>query len=252
MAILGVSMYFLSMVRLDGYLVAPRRNQFSLSFDTYDSWCLLLPRSGSFDFEVGDAQGTARFGDIVVCPPGGTLWRRMRTPTAFFHARFSTDLEPPTGRTRLRDLDRVRSDFALLETAQSHTDLVAVHVVTDLILMMLRSRRDAPEDQLVRKATTFLLDNFTAPDLSLGDLAAALGISAAQLPRRFRASRGVTPVAYLRNIRLQKARELLTETDDTLQAIAEQSGYRSAFYLSRVFTNHTGQPPSAYRRASRV
>jgi AraC-like DNA-binding protein len=245
-------MYFLSMVRLDGYLVAPRRNQFSLSFDTYDNWCLLLPRSGSFDFEVGDAHGTARFGDIVVCPPGGTLWRRMRTPTAFFHARFSTDLEPPTARTRLRDLDRLRSDFALLETAQSHTDLVAAHVVTDLILMMLRSRRDAPEDQLVRKATTFLLDNFTAPDLSLGDLAAELGISAAQLSRRFRAVRGVTPVAYLRNIRLQKARELLTETDNTLQTIAEQSGYRSAFYLSRVFSNHTGQSPSSYRRASRV
>lgn len=242
-------MYFLAMVRLDGYLVAPRRPGFSLSIDTYDNWCLLLPRSGSFDFEVGDARGTARFGDIVVCPPGGTLWRRMRTPTSFFHARFTTDLEPPVGRTRIRDLDRLRSDLKLLE---SNPDLVAAHVVADLILLMLRDRSHAPEDQLVRSAATFLLDNFAAPDLSLGDLAAALGISAAQLSRRFRAARGVTPVGYLRNLRLQKARELLAETNDTLQVIAEQSGYRSAFYLSRVFTNHTGQSPSAYRRASRV
>jgi AraC-like DNA-binding protein len=45
---------------------------------------------------------------------------------------------------------------------------------------------------------------------------------------------------------------LLTATDATLQAIAEQSGYRSAFYLSRVFTNHTGQSPSAYRPSSRI
>lgn len=245
-------MYFLAMLGLDGYLLAPRRPQFSLSFDTYDKWCLLLPRSGSFDFEVGDAHGTARFGDIVACPPGGTLWRRMRTPTAFFHARFTTDLEPPIGCTHIRDLARLRSDLALLENAESHTDLVVAHVVTDLIMMMLRSRREAPEDQLVRRATTFVLDNFTSPDLSLGDLAAALGISAAQLSRRFRAARGVTPVAYLRNVRLQKARELLTETDDTLQAIAEQSGYRSAFYLSRVFSAHTGQSPSEYRRTSRV
>jgi len=242
-------MYFLAMVRLDGYLVAPRRPRFSLSIDTYDNWCLLLPRSGSFDFEVGDARGTARFGDIVVCPPGGTLWRRMRTPTAFFHARFTTDLKPPIGRTRIRDLERLRSDLKLLE---SDPDLVAAHVVADLILMMLRDRNHAPEDPLVRSATTFLLDNFAAPNLSLGDVAAALGISAAQLSRRFRAARGVTPVAYLRNVRLQKARELLAETDDTLQVIAEQSGYRSAFYLSRVFSNHTGQSPSAYRRASRV
>ena len=242
-------MYFLAMLMLDGYLLAPRRQQFSLTFDTYDNWCLLLPRSGSFTYEVGDVRGVAKFGDIVVCPPGGTLWRRMTSPTSFFHARFRTDLEPPAGCSRVQDLARLRTDLSMLE---NHSDLVASHVVTDLILMMRRARQAAPGDQVVSRATTFLLDHFTAPDLSLGELAAELGISPSQLTRRFQAVHGVTPVAYLRSVRLQKARELLTETDETLQAIAVRSGYRSAFYLSRVFTNHTGQSPSAYRQSSRV
>ena len=244
---LSTSMYFLAMLTLDGYLLAPRRAQFSLSYDTYDNWCLLLPKSGSFTYEIGDDRGVARFGDIVVCPPGGTLRRRMTSPTSFFHARFRTDLEPPAGCSRVQDLARLRTDLSLLD---SHSELVVAHVVADLILMM--QRQALPGDKVVQRATTFILDHFTSPDFSLGELAEALGISPSQLTRRFQAVHGVTPVAYLRSVRLQKARELLTESDETLQAIAEHSGYRSAFYLSRVFTNHTGQSPSAYRRSSRV
>lgn len=248
---LSISMYFFAMLTLDGYLLAPRREQFTLAVDTYDTWALLLPRSGVFAFEVtGVPPGSARFGDIVLCPPGGSLHRRMQSPAAIFHARFTTSLRPPAGRTRLHDLDRLRADLAILE--DDFTDLIATHVVTDLILMALRSHRDEPGDTVVQEATTYLHANFTAPDLSLGELAGRLGISPAQLSRRFKAAHAVTPVEYLRGIRLQKVRQLLAETDDTLQTIAEQTGYRSAFYLSRVFTNQTGQSPSGYRRSSRV
>ncbi|MEU4191766.1 helix-turn-helix domain-containing protein [Kribbella sp. NPDC026611] len=52
--------------------------------------------------------------------------------------------------------------------------------------------------------------------------------------------------------RLRKARELFVESNDTLQTIAEGCGYRSAFYLSRGFSNHAGQSPSEDRRSNRV
>jgi AraC-like DNA-binding protein len=253
MAGLRICIYIFSMTELDGYLLAPPREAFSLSRDTYSMWCLLLPRTGAFSFEIsGGPEGVARFGDIVVCPPGATLRRRMLRPTSFFHARFDTALNPPIGRTRVPDLDRLRADLGLVETAEAHASLVARHVVTDLLLMMVRARRDAPCDELIGRATTYILDHFDSPDLSLGDLAAILEISPAQLSRRFKAARGITPVAYLRNVRLRRARELLAETDDTLQSIAERCGYRNAFYLSRVFTSHSGQTPSAYRQSNRV
>jgi transcriptional regulator GlxA family with amidase domain len=140
----------------------------------------------------------------------------------------------------------------MLETADGHAELVAAHVVTDLVLMALHADREVPGDELVLQATAYLHDHFAAPDLSLGDLADLLGISPAQLTRRFKAVHGVTPVHFLRRIRLRTARALLAETDYTLQTIAEECGYRSAFYLSRVFSNHTGQSPSQYRQVTRV
>lgn len=250
MADLDVGMYFFDMLTLDGYLLAPRRKQFSLAVDTYETWSLLLPRTGAFAFEVsGVPRGVATFGDVVICPPGGVLWRRMQRPTAFFHARFRTVLEPPVGRTRLLDLDRLRADLTMLD---DHTELIATHVVTDLVLMASRAQRAAPGDELVLQATAYLHDHFDSPDLSLGDLADELGISSAQFSRRFKTTHGVTPAHYLRRIRLRRVRELLTESDATLQTIAERTGYRSAFYLSRVFSTETGRSPSQYRQTARV
>jgi AraC-like DNA-binding protein len=253
MADLCDCLYFLAMLTLDGHVLAPRRSRFALTSDTYEEWCLLLPRSGSFRYELAAGRGVARFGDVVICPPGGTLWRWMQTPTSFFHARFSTELELPAGCTRVQELDRLRADLALLETAD---DVVAAHLVTDIVLLTVRAHVDRPVDrpvdELIDRATSYLLEHFTSPELSLGELAGVLGISPAQLSRRFKAVHGVAPAAYLRRVRLQKARELLTRSDANLQTIAERCGYRSAFYFSRVFTHETGRPPSQYRAASRV
>src|SRR5512138_1288806 len=116
---------------LDGYLLTPPRSRFALDRDTYEGWCMLLPTSGAFSFEIGDVtpsanegvlRGEARFGDVVISPPGSTLWRRMRLPTSFFFARFRTALRPPIGRSRLCDSDRLRADLALLESVQPAAD----------------------------------------------------------------------------------------------------------------------------------
>lgn len=243
------NMYFLAMVTLDGYLLASSQERFNRSIDTYGNWCLLVPRTGAFAFAIsGGGQEVAGLADVVVCPPGGSLWRQMQTPTSFFHARFSTHLEPPIGRSRVQDLDRLQADLTMLETAREYADVVAAHVVTDIVLMMLH-QRDADDDELVRKATAYIQTHFASPGLSLAHLAFALGLSPAQLSRRFRAVQGVTPIAYLRSVRLRNARRLLAETNDTLQVVAERCGFRSAFYFSRVFSRHTGEAPSQYRHA---
>ena len=194
MASSGVGMYFLAVVRLDGFLLAPPRLRFDLGSDTYAMWSLLLPRTGSFDYEVtGCPGGVAEFGDIVICPPGGTLKRTMRAPTSFFHARFSTETEPPIGRTRLRDLDRLRGDLDMLHADDS--PLIAAHIVADLVLMARRARREEPTDEVIQQAMGYILENYASPNLSLGEVAAAVCISPTQLSRRFRTARGITPVA---------------------------------------------------------
>ena len=83
----------------------------------------------------------------------------------------------------------------------------------------------------------------------MASLAAAVGSSRAGLARRFTQMVGQTPVAYLTSWRLSHAADLLTTTDGTLDGIARQVGYSSAFAFSTAFKRARGVSPRSYRQA---
>jgi transcriptional regulator GlxA family with amidase domain len=58
-------------------------------------------------------------------------------------------------------------------------------------------------------------------------------------------------MAYLRNIRLRQAALLLQNTELPLAEIAPLTGHKDPFYLSRVFHQTFGSPPSDFRQAAR-
>lgn len=273
MAVRDARMHFLArraaamthpIVALDGSLFAVDRDRFSRTADAYEGWCLLAAHTGSFRVSIeGADDGRCEFGDVVIVPPHAVLHREMLTPSSFFWARFHTGLDLPAGRSRVADGARLAADLHRLRAAhlpadgRRHAlglDLVTTHLVADIILLLPAERGEAAgrEDELVERAVAHLRRHFAAPDLSLARLARHLHLSPAQLTRRFRAARAVTPIAFLRSVRLQHAQRMLIETDDTLQVIAERTGYRSAYYLSRVFRAHIGQPPSEYRHRHQV
>ena len=91
-----------------------------------------------------------------------------------------------------------------------------------------------------------------ATPLSVGDLAAYLGVSTRTLARRFADQFGTSPGAWLLSRRVAEARSLLEETDLAVEAIADRVGLSSAVNLRRRFHAQVGTTPGAYRRAFRV
>ena len=58
----------------------------------------------------------------------------------------------------------------------------------------------------------------------------------------------MTPRQYILDLRLRLARQLLSETRESIGAIAEQCGFSSVYHFSRAFHQSTGRTPSEYRR----
>ncbi len=88
-------------------------------------------------------------------------------------------------------------------------------------------------------------------DISLDELAAEVRLSPFHFARMFRQSLGVPPRVYFTRLRLEKARELLEQTDLPITQIALEVGYSSNQVLARVFLKHMRMSPSSYRRAVR-
>ena len=103
----------------------------------------------------------------------------------------------------------------------------------------------------LRQARELLDDRFAEP-LSLGEVAAAVGVHpvhlAACFRRHFRASVG----EYLRQRRVEAAARLLTATDTPLAEVALAVGFADQSHFTRTFRRHTGRTPSRYRRDGRV
>lgn len=79
-------------------------------------------------------------------------------------------------------------------------------------------------------------------------LARRVGLSTEALARTFKRSQGETIGQFIVKVRVRRAADLLAQTDTSIDAVAEKTGFPNRFYLSRVFKKITGQSPAEFRQ----
>jgi two-component system response regulator YesN len=101
--------------------------------------------------------------------------------------------------------------------------------------------------EVVRKVETFLNDNYQSP-ITIHDIARMVNFHPGYVSKIFKSVVGVSPMEYLTNQRINKAKELMrTSPELTLKEIADMVGYSNPFYFSRIFKLVTGMSPSEYK-----
>ena len=109
-----------------------------------------------------------------------------------------------------------------------------------------RGRGPAPA---VLTARDYLHDQRDGP-VTLAELAAVTGLSRFHLNRAFRAAFGIPPHAYLLQLRVARARQLIA-SGVTLSSAAAEAGFADQSHMTRIFTRQFGYPPSALAQANR-
>lgn len=124
-----------------------------------------------------------------------------------------------------------RNSLALLQVVLSRTEL--------------RWQPPVPEnlDRVRQHIEASLTAKLTAPVL-----ARRAGLSIAGFNRSFRRHFGTTPATYVTEMRVREAARRLLQTDETIDAIAERTGFPNRAYFSRVFKRMTDEAPAGFRR----
>ena len=104
---------------------------------------------------------------------------------------------------------------------------------------------------ILRPAELFLNGHMFDADLRNDDIAAAAGISEVYLRRLFVKKYGITPHKYILRARIEKAKEELSGTRDSVGAVAARCGFPDMFHFCRVFRETVGSTPTDYRRIAR-
>ncbi|MFE9093425.1 AraC family transcriptional regulator [Streptomyces sp. NPDC007264] len=135
--------------------------------------------------------------------------------------------------------------------------LLDLLVIAALRAWFARPEAEAPAwyralaDPVVGRVLRLLQDDPAHP-WTVASLASAAGVSRAALARRFSDLVGEPPMTYLTGWRLALAADRLRDTEDTLEAIARQVGYGSAFALSSAFKRVYGISPREHRAGAGV
>lgn len=108
----------------------------------------------------------------------------------------------------------------------------------------------SPEIQRsIVKAMSLVQHNISEP-MTSSEIAQMVNMSGSYFSQCFKQYVGRTYTDYVRDIRMERAKEYLRSTNKTIQWIAEQIGYSDEKYFSRLFREHVGALPSEYRQIS--
>ena len=112
----------------------------------------------------------------------------------------------------------------------------------------IRNREsDFQSKYMLRKVQEYIDSNFEKENLSLNEVAGAVGVSANYLSAVFSQSMNRTFVEYVTDKRMEKAKKLLRDTDKSSGEIATLVGYKDPHYFSFVFKKTQGISPREYR-----
>ena len=200
-------------------------------------------------------------------PPGGRLHLYLRRPSgrtgrlsAFSAAEYARLYEALVGlalkavfsssllKTQISPLGKIVTGSPL---PLSDGDTLRVRLLCGLVLCGCETSgaisTDRSPSQTFAEAVRWLERNYASP-VRLDRLIERIGYSRARFFSLFRRQTKMTPSEYLRNYRIEKAKEMLVNTDLPVVRVGRACGLGDPAHFSRLFSKMTGCTPLAYRR----
>lgn len=150
---------------------------------------------------------------------------------------------------KISDMFGVETDYFEILTKVEKSEDIKQYLL-DVAFKMnaaLEEERSNTTKNVIQEAKQYIQNHYQDPELSVEKICRHLHMSAAYFSTMFKKETGQAYIAYLTEIRLNSAVELLLTTEDKTYIIAEKVGYPEQNYFSYVFKKKFGVSPTKYR-----
>ncbi|WP_160748287.1 two-component regulator propeller domain-containing protein [Flavobacterium sp. Sd200] len=104
------------------------------------------------------------------------------------------------------------------------------------------------DEKLLQKLLAFIENNLSKPELGVEEICIGIGVSRSQLYRKVKDLTGLSLSEILKEIRLKKAQQLLSESKFTVNEVAYMVGFSDADYFRKCFKSEFGMAPTEYAK----
>lgn len=214
----------------------------------------MLHRISQISGEVPDPMPGIAFPGTMIAPEGSAVYQKYiqniagcdELPYVVFRRGEHAEIHRP-----IKQIYRLLDDSLPLYELRVQQALISIFEYLNLHFSefprMMISRVQMNAQIRVQQMLSYIYEHY-AENISLSDIASAANISRSEAGRCFSVYLQKTPVDFLIQYRLQKARFLLGSTSLTLQEISQSCGFRSMSYFTRRFRRHYGYTPGTVRR----
>lgn len=137
------------------------------------------------------------------------------------------------------------ASVALLRSCSSISDLNAA--IYTVFSPLAESKQTSEIDPIVQRACEYIGENLSDISLSVPQICEAVDVSVSYFSRIFKRDLNTTITDYINSRRIELAKKLLLEGNDTLVHIADASGFANTVTFSRNFKRYMGMTPNEYR-----
>lgn len=214
-------------------------------------WAVILKHEGETEYNQRGKKITSNGTNMVILPRGCSYGWYCRQSGHYLIAEFDADFEHEDIYSfRLDSNERIIKAFKKLEFKwiSNAGKTECIKLLYDIILMLLNSRRHYMPDtkkQKIQAALDFIAKNYTQ-NIKNDQLAALTSFSTVYFRKLFTELLGLPPTAYIHQLRINRAKEMLQSEFGSISDIAVSLGYANIYEFSRTFKKHTGLSPTNY------
>ena len=198
-----------------------------------------------------------RQGDIIYMPKGSDyVVEGIKTAGVYainFDLSESVDFAPFAMKTKNYGafLEYFRQSESAWRMKKQGFEMKCKSILYTIILDMIKEYSygyvSPNSEELIMPAVTYIHKEYTGETISIARLAQICGVSETHFRKTFSSVKGCSPVDYINNLKLSRAKELLSSGMYTVSEAAELSGFHDESYFSRFFKKETGTAPSKYK-----
>ncbi len=193
---------------------------------------------------------------------GWELIKRLRSTPTLKHIPIIAMTSNMSEQERMACIETGADNVLVKPFNSGELRLVAEHLINQRSVIrdrLIQSRNDSSRDvqssplskedqDFVGKLVDVIHAQMAKDDIDMEHIAAALSLSRKQLRTRVMTITGLTPVAYVLQVRLNYARRMIANEDESLTTIASKCGFQNLSHFSKAFKQQFGVSPMQFRK----